>query len=501
MKKMKNSIKILVIFITILLGACSDLEENPVGLLAPEGFFKSPTDVEAALYGAYGRMASGVAWGGEIQQAIMLLSDMVDVGASWTPVQNHEISGFTQTSSGYYPLTMWERLYDIIGAANTAILGAKTIEVSEDVKLTLEAEGRVIRAFIYFTLVQLYGDIPYMDTPVTEPDKVSSMSKTSEAEIYQNIIADLKFGIEHLPMRFDNNVRSRVTAGSAATILASVYLTIENWPESYSYAKWVIDRADDLDYALVSDYQDLFRAKLQNGMTEHIFVVDFLGGKRHADNDDMIPPITGNNITGGWSIIIPPMSVYTTWASTDYRRKVSMADTIVKDGVAHPYTDFIVKRPHIAKYFRYPGISGGGARRSDNNYVLYRYAEVLLIAAESLNEISGPTAEAKGYVNQVRERARTWPTYVSDFPANVDVSLSSKDEFRSLVLEERKWEFAFEYKRWFDIKRRQMGDEVFKGANSLEPHPNFDASKHYLQPIPQTELDLNPNMKPQNAGY
>ncbi len=498
---MKNSIKILLLFISIILGSCTDLDETPVGILAPEGFFKSATDVEAAIYGAYGRMASDQAWGGETQQPLMLLSDMVSTGASWTASQNYEINDFTLTSTHYYSSVMWTRLYNIIGAANIAIGGAKSIDDEEQTKLTLEAEARVIRAYIYYVTVRLFGDIPYLEEAVTEPGKISTIPETSEETVYENIISDLEFGMEHLPMQYDNNVRTRATAGTAATILASVYLTLENWQNAYDYAKWVIDNKDELGYALVSDFQDLFKADLQDGMSEHIFAVDFLGGKRDSDNDDTIPPLTGNNITGGWSIIIPAMRVFSTWDARDYRRKVSLADTIVSDGVAYPYTEFDVQRPYIAKYWRYPGTGAlGGGRRSNNNYVLFRYAEVLLIAAESLNEISGPTKEAKGYVDQVRERARRWPTYESDYPANIDISISSKEEFRDLVIEERRLEFAFEYKRWFDIKRRKLGDEVFKGENSIEPHPNFDSSKHYLQPIPQTELDINPNLT-QNPGY
>ena len=238
------------------------MEETPVGLLAPEGFFATPADVEAAIYGAYGRMASDQAWGGETQQALMLLSDMVDVGASWTAIQNHEVSGFTLTSTHYYSILIWKRMYDIIGAANIAIDGAKLIEADEETKLKLEAEARVIRAYVYYVSVRLFGDIPYLDEAVSEPKKVSTISKTPEAEVYENIIADLKFGVENLPAKYSNNVRTRATSGTAATILSSVYLTLENWQEAYNYAKLVIDRADEFGYALVDDYQDLFRADM-----------------------------------------------------------------------------------------------------------------------------------------------------------------------------------------------------------------------------------------------
>lgn len=497
---MKSIIKIIVIVTTLMIGACTNLEEDPKGLLAPESFFKTPEDVLTAIRGVYGRMAWSKTWGGETQEAIMLLDDMVDVGAPWAAIQNFEINDFTATSTHYYSEIIWSGLFMIIQDANIAIDGSRKIEANEEVKIALEAEARVVRAFLYFQMVQLFGDIPYVDMVITEPNTVSNMSKSKEADIYKSIIADLEFGMAHLPMKYSNNVRTRATSGTAATILASVYLTIGDWQKAYDNAKWVIDRAEEFDYSLVPDFQDLFDATKQNGISEHIFAVDYLGQKRNRENDDYMPPLTGNDLTGGWSIIIPSLAVYTTWDPEDYRRKVSLTDTIIKGGVVYPYTEFNVPRPIIAKYNRYPGLALGGARRSDQNYVLYRYAEVLLIAAEAQNELNGPTAEAMGYVNQVRERARRWPNKISAVPANITAGLS-KDEFRDLILDDRRLEFAFEAKRWFDIKRRHLGDEVFKGPNSLEPHPNFDSNKHYLLPIPQTELDLNPNLKPQNSGY
>ncbi|MEM9260909.1 MAG: RagB/SusD family nutrient uptake outer membrane protein, partial [Bacteroidota bacterium] len=138
--------------------------------------------------------------------------------------------------------------------------------------------------------------------------------------------------------------------------------------------------------------------------------------------------------------------------------------------------------------------------RSDNNYVAMRYAEILLIAAEAGNMVGRPADEVYGYLNQVRARARNWPNGTSDFPADVSGSMSQQ-EITDLILEDRRLELAFEFKRWYDIKRYDLGDEVFKGANSLEPHDNFTASRDYLLPLPQDELDRNPNLAPQNAGY
>ena len=166
------------------------------------------------------------------------------------------------------------------------------------------------------------------------------------------------------------------------------------------------------------------------------------------------------------------------------------------------YTEFQnTQRPHIAKYRRFPGNSNSDGRYSDNNYAAMRYGEVLLIAAEAAAEVNnGPTAEAMSLVNAIRERARNAAGQMNSFPEDVRSGMD-KDSFINLVLEERRIELSFEYKRWYDIKRRNLGDAVFKGANSLEPHPNFDASRDYLMPLPNLELDVNPNLAPQNPGY
>jgi len=203
----------------------------------------------------------------------------------------------------------------------------------------------------------------------------------------------------------------------------------------------------------------------------------------------------------GWSVLVPSMQVFNTWDNRDYRKWVSFDDSILVKGVMVPYTEFDnTQRPHIAKYSRFPGNASGDGRYSDHNYSAFRYAEILLIAAEAGAEANGVHSEVVGFVNQIRARARNWAGETVSFPEDVPDGLS-KYQFVNLVLEERRIELAFEYKRWFDIKRRRLGDDAFKGPNALEPHSNFDASRDYLFPLPATELDINPNLRPQNPGY
>lgn len=476
------------------------MEENPVGLLAPEGFFKTPQDVQTCIYGAYGKIAADDYWGRELALAISLRDDMVDIGNRGTNANRIQINDFNCNSYNTLIGRFWPVSYSIIGTVNTAIEGAEALQDGET-KFALIGEAKFVRAFAYFNLVRLFGNIPYIDKAVKDPESVKTISKTSQDKVYEGIIADLEYAKKNLPMSHPGNVRSRPSRGSAYTMLADVYLTLGKWQDAYTNAKWVIDNASSLGYSLESDYQNLFNATKQDGMAEHIFAVEFKGLQSSwpydYDSHVAFTGMAGADEVPGWDVEVPSLAVYNTWDARDYRKRVAMADSAHFKGVLKPYTAFTVPRPHIAKYFRLKG--KGTETDSDNNYAVYRYAEVLLTASEALNEINGPTAEVLGYINQVRARARNWAGKATTFPANVSSGIT-KDDFRKLVLDERRLELSFEFKRWWDIKRRQMGDEVFKGTNSLEPHANFNSNQYFL-PLPQKELDVNPNLLPQNTGY
>lgn len=499
---MKNINKILILLLSITALNCADLEEDPIGTLAPDGFFKTPEDVEMAVFGAYGLMTKESFWGRKLSLTIQLLSDMSDIGNPSTSARRVEINEFRPDAANGMVSAFWPTSYKVVAAANNAIFGAQNIEADAEIKLALEAEGRFVRALVYYHLVRLFGDIPYV-TDQTPANSMETLSKTSEAEVYENIIADLEFAKAHLPMTYPGDVRSRATSGSAHTLLASVYLTQEDWQNAYDNAKWVIDNRGELNYDLVADYQDLFNSALHDGQVETVFSLDYLGivvGKA-GTNDDFMGALNG--IRGadknGWGVSVPSMKAFESFPDDDYRKSVTFeVETLIEDSLVH-YQDYpFEQRPHCAKYFRNYGNAQNEGRKTDNNYAMFRYAEVLLIAAEALNELSGPTAEAQGYVNAVRERARNGNATPADVSA---VEAANADAFRNAVLEERRIELAFEFKRWYDIKRRQLGVEVFTGANSLEPQPNFDPAVHYYLPLPVDELDRNPNLLPQNNGY
>ena len=504
MKRYINKLIIFPILLSFL--ACTDLEEEPIGVLAPESFYNTPSDVRASIYGAYSRLASESILGRKLTLTLQLRGDMCDIGDRGTPARRQQVNDFDMDSNNGMVTAFWPNMYQTISAVNAAIDGVMNIEASDEEKNALEAEARFVRAFTYYHLVRIFGDIPYIDYFVTDPEAVKTISKTPASEVYSNIIADAEFAKANLPDAHPGDVRTRPTAGTAATMLASVHLTLGNFQQAADEAVWVINNKDRFGYALEEDFQTLFMAEEADNLQEHIFAVDFLGQQSGSGsaNDDLLGPITG--IRGadqnGWSVSVPNLNVYNDWDVRDYRKFVSLEDTTMVGGVRTPYTEYQqVQRPHIAKFARFPGNANGETRYSDHNYVLFRYAEVLLIAAEALNEVSGgPTAEALGYINQVRARARNWAGTMTDFPEDIGDGMS-QTEFRTAVLEERRLELAFEYKRWYDIKRRDMLIEVFTGANSLEPHENVDPSRDYLFPLPQSELEINANLLPQNSGY
>ena len=505
--------KTLIFTLIIGMFSCTDLEEEPIGLLAPEAFFKSAADVETAVLGAYAHIANEQYYGRKLVLSLLLRGDMADIGDRNTPGRRQQVNDFDMDSNNGMVTAFWPRSYEIIGAANAGIAGADLVGEPAERISQLRGEARFIRAFAYYHLVRLFGDIPYIESFIDNPNEIADISKTPASEVYQNIIADLEYAKENLPDSYPNDIRSRPTKGTAAAYLASVHLTLGDYQQAYNEAKWVIDNKDQFGYGLLDDFADLYDASNADGLDEHVFMVDFLGQVGGGDNQqtDWMGPITGirsvslPNTGAGWSVAVPTFKVYETWDSRDYRKEVSFIDSAYIDDELVGYPQFAPNhgspRPHIAKYWRLAGNHRGDGGQSDNNYAAMRYAEVLLIAAEALNQINGgPNAEAEGYLNQIRERARNWNGTITNFPANVPTGLSQA-EFQDVVTEDRRLELAFEYKRWYDIKRLQIGEEVFTGPTSLELHPDFDPARDYLFPLPEDELDRNENLRPQNPGY
>lgn len=504
---------ILFLLIGFSMVSCSDLVEEPVGLLAPEGFFQTTNDIQTAVDGAYTHAINEKFWGRKLSIALMLRSDMVNLQSDQT--RRVEMNELTTLASNGMLTEYWLKTYQGIAAANQAIAGAELVNASAELKNPVTAQAYFIRAFYYFHLVRQFGGLPYIDAPIENAEAAAAISRTPASEVYANIISDLEYAKTWLP----NTQSSRaVPAKSAASgYLALVYLTMGDYQKAYDEAKEVIDNAGTYDLALEANFQDLFDASVIDASKEPLFSLDYNNVEAPNNAYDQIAPMTGirgddRNSGGGWSVAVPTLAVYESFPEGDYRRTVSFDEEASIGGEVVPYTNFTISghqhaanQPYIAKYTRFPGaFARGNARATSSNPSMLRYAEVLLIAAEAAIEI-GDNASALNYINQVRARARMGgntetgagtPVTVepSDVPADLTGTVTVAD-----VLEERRIELAFECKRWYDIARRKIGAEVFSASGLEGAKPNFD-DNDYLLPLPGDELERNPNLT-QNPGY
>jgi len=504
MKNLKYLFLVLVLG-TSLVG-CSDLKEEPVGLLAPDGFFQTTNDIQTAVDGAFTHAINEKFWGRKLSIALMLRSDMVNLQSDQTRRVEH--NEMTTLANNGMSSESWLKSYQGIAAANQAIAGAELVEVSADLKNPVTAQAYFIRAFYYFHLVRQYGGVPYIDAPITDAEAAGSISRTPASEVYANIISDLEYAKNWLP----NTQSSRaIPAKSAASsYLALVYLTMGEYQKAYDEAKEVIDNKGTYDLALESDFQALFDATQIDASKEPIFALDYNNVEAPNNAYDQIAPMTGirgddRNSGGGWSVAVPTLAVYETWPAGDYRRAVSLDEEAPINGNIEPYTNFTVSghqhaanQPYIAKYTRFPGaFARGNARATSHNYSMIRYAEVLLIAAEAAVEI-GKNGDAVTYINEVRARARAGGSWNNTAPSAVPADITGTVTVAD-VLEERRFELAFECKRWYDIARRRMGGDVFSASGLEGAKPNF-TEDDYLLPLPADEIERNPNIS-QNPGY
>ena len=541
---------LFLLLVSLSIVGCSDLEEEPIGLLAPEGFFNTTTDIQTAVNGSLTHAISEAFWGRKLSIALLLRSDMVDLASNET--RRVEMNEFTTLGSNGMISEFWPRTYQGIAAANQAIAGAELVNVADELKNPITAQAYFARAFYYFHLVRQFGAIPYIDAPITDANAAAAITKTPVTEVYANIIADLKYAKQWLPnTQVSRGIPSKAAASS---YLSLVYLTMAGTSDkalfelAFNEAKEVIANKGVYNLGLDPDYQTLFDATKIDESIEPIFALDYNNFEADDNYYDQTAPMTGirgsDTNGGGWSVAVPALAVYETWAEGDYRRAVSMDDFSYFGGVKVNFDDcpsidadgeptgwftdadgfcaqftedldedgvnesgeivpgggyvsagphqFAKNRPYIAKYTRFPGaFARGNGRATSHNYSMIRYAEVLLIAAEAAVELNDNTS-AVNYINEVRERARaggSWEdTQASAIPADISGTVTIDD-----VLEERRLELSFEGKRWYDIARRKIGAQVF-GASGLEGEKPFFSTDDYLMPIPEDELERNPNL-------
>ena len=332
---------------------------------------------------------------------------------------------------------------------------------------------------------------------MTNPNEAFDLVRSPQADVFKQILADLADASKMLPAKAA--LKGRATQGAALSLLGKVYLTQKN----YAAASSTLKQVTSLGYALNANYKDNFDPAKKNGV-ESIFEVQYQGGNDLGEQSTFVyifaPRLSAGAVTGYANTTpggrnIPTRDMMNAYETGDLRKAISFQPGYTLNGS-------YVGIPFVSKY-QYPHTITG---RSDNNWPILRYSDVLLMLAESINEASGPNAEAYDYLNQVRKRAGL---------ATVDGL--SKDAFRTAVLNERRVELAFENHRWFDLQRtntptqltalmnahgasEKANPTVFRGGIAFNSSDYVYSDFEYYLPIPAPQILINKNLT-QNPGY
>ena len=542
-----------IIGLLVALSGCQTLEEEPYGFLTPENYFQSEDDFETFILGIYQIGTLQVYYGENVYHDC--LSDEYDVDPLNVRPYRFAFNEYTHTPNDYRDDVLYLSSYTILNSANTLLTRIEESSLTEAAKNSFIGEARFMRALVGFSMVRLFGDVPFYTENVINPSQGSSFPRVPAEEVYQQIVADLNFAKDHLPDSW-GMVRSRASRASALALLASVHLTLatyndvyqnaydyrsintglideltgdysSHWVAASAYALEVIDNRDRYDTGLVEDLQDLFNGEVGD-TREHLFSIDYEGQRKGSggpgtfgpggiegwrNNNNGLMPMRNPTIVGGWNTFVPPGNLYTSFIRGDYRREVSfntewyqLSAPVNGDTVARFRLNDLqgTRAPYSAKWTRLPGATAGwptGVATSHNQPVL-RFGELLLIAAEALNE-QGETERAIQLVNELRARARGGVDGVQDReePADIAQSLSQREAW-DVIWQERVYELSFEFKRWHDLVRRDSMQAVmsrFVPIRTGEPNGDNVKDYHILLPLPQVEVDKT-GMR-QNRGY
>lgn len=499
---MKNKINYLLLFVlvTSFLGCSDFLEEVPVSDLTVENSFKTEADAKAAIIGVYNSLQLEGVYG---KSQTLFTTDEHNAGSK-VPLSGVNLYAFTADNVEVI-LPIWRDHYKGINRANLAISNIPNIDMDVDERNALVAEAKFIKALLYFNLIRYFGDVPYKYSETTSLNDLN-IPRTPVATIYENIIEDLEYGVEHLKVKAAG-IAGHATQDAAKTLLASVYLTrgsmakrdntgngIADFTLAKQYSKEVIDANR---YSLCPYFPDAFIVQNKNN-DEIVFDVQFKSPGLGVGNTiglNMGIPSNGNgvdNLLAGGSqgaIRANPYHQFYYEKADSIRMQWTNARILI-DAATGSYSKVsaVSTNPPVsaAKFRRYPVRSPGFALQTndyDVNWPIFRYAEVLLIFAEASNEIDGPTQEAIDVLNMLRSRARN--TNIGGIHSDilprslnlqisaglVDLDLlnplvSTQTTFRNYILLERSRELSQEGKRWFDLVRWGILKNTLRGLNA-----------------------------------
>jgi hypothetical protein len=495
---MKSIYKILAALVIICGVSCEkELYKDPIGLLTPDQINTDPKlgTVKSSVLSSYQMLSSTLniigEWGwddGTVLRNDFILQDIAsgDMQKKWNPdgdqawMDQFTDFNFTASNGGFNG--QWSYDFEGISRSNLSIsyltdaaITAK-IGIDEPTRKNLLGQVYFLRAFYYFDLVNLFGDVPLLLTPLKSfADAYNVAKRESKANVYIQISKDLEDAETLIPdgKYSDATEKWRVSKGAVMALQAKVALYNQNWADVIS----IVNAMEGLSYySLNTNYFDNFSVANEFAENEVIFAYDH----RQAQT-----PRIGNGLCAlaGWGFIAPTTNFINAFEAND------------------PRLDYTVDVAGQNVYKIYGELNDNNKGNDDapSNKIYIRWADVMLWKAEALNETDDYPA-AIALINSVRLRARLTITAAGTFPPDGtlpdrDVASTDKAQIKDWLIQERRVELGFESQRFNDLKRWNLAKSFLTGLGK-----NFQ-DKNYLYPIPQGEIDKSGGSITQNTGY
>ncbi len=483
----------------VAMSGCSDfLNESDPSNFTVENYFTKPEHATSSVNAIYASMRDpmGSGFGGGTWMMTEFATGLAatDLGQA---VNSYFVKDLKNTSDNGYGQAYWTAYYKGIGNANLSIAKIPEINMDATQAQKLLAEAHFLRAWYYFQLVQMFGNIPLITEPVNLQSEQLYPDPATPEEVYNLIVADLKTA-EAAGLKWVES-SGRVSQGAIKSLMAKVYLTMAGYPlqKGAEYYRLASQKAEEViasnQFRLFDTYNDLHNPAKKN-IEENIFMIQY--------KTQIIP--------SGWQVSIIPynknISQYSDetggiYATADFARSFDPADLRGKEKQFF-YTRFTLEADRtreidLGGYFIYKHFDNTAhtsTANSDLNWPVLRYADVLLMYAEAENEANGPSAKVYDAVNATRKRA--------ELP---DLSGLSKEQLREEIWKERWYELCFENITWFDMVRLRKAFNV--STKKFDDYVGHQFSygpvvseKELLFPIPTLELKNNTKLN-QNEGY
>jgi hypothetical protein len=467
------------VFSCILFGSCSDsfLELSPLSNANELNYYKTEKDFETAVVAAYATLHTefspegGVSFCGEVMSDEATLGNMMLMDSPVSNTEYHAFRDYNIESGNLIVQKIWEEEYNSLMIVNAVLDKLNESSIDGQVKTGYEAEMRFLRALYHFNLVRMFGDIPISGKKIVAGESYDIL-RSPTAEVFDFIIEDLTFAAGSLPVRVSQP--GRAAKGAANGLLGKVYLTMGNKADAAAALKQVIDSKE---YSLLDNYADLWDLKHENS-AEALFEIQYVAGPTNPSSpyNEYFGPYENFSISGqGRGMNQVAETLWNEYEDSDPRREASVftgytnpAGTWIEGKFSRKWYDPSYVLDHNNMYF-------------ENNFIVLRYADVLLMYAEATDDPS--------YLNMVRDRAHL-PRYgEAAYPSGKYATLAAAIEHERMV------ELALEFHRWFDLKRTGRATTVLsvaKGKSITE--------QKLVLPIPLNERQINPALT-QNPGY